>query len=71
MFLLTVLFQISSLNVYANSLFQDEQVCNTSSEDLLEQIEDSSVLSVDIFNCNVFDEIHSDICWDIFNSSPV
>lgn len=70
MFLFLILLQACLTDLHTSNLFQNELVCETSIESLIIQNDDKVVHDVDIFGCDVFDENHSQICWELFNTSP-
>lgn len=71
MFLFLILLQTHALDLHTSSLFQNELVCESSLEALIVQNDNTAVHDVIIFDCDVFDENHSQICWELFNTSPV
>ena len=71
MFLFLILSQIYAPDSHASNLFQNELVCESRLEIILTQEDDAAIHDVDIFDCDVFDENHSQICWELFNTSPV
>jgi hypothetical protein len=71
MFLFLILSQAHTLDLHTNSLFQNELVCESSFGSLIIQDDYTAFHDVIIFDCDVFDENHSQICWELFNTSPV
>lgn len=71
MFLFLVLFQVQTLNNHVIDLFQNEKVCESRLGFIYSQEHENNTGDIVIFECDIFDEKHSQVCWELFNTSPI